>query len=298
MRRVFDLVRTFLSKLGKRKLPFFRDVELGLVARLFYKELTGDMTTRASAIAYNFLLALFPATIFFFSMLAYVPIENFSDEFMQVLKVSIPKSAFDTVSDTISDIVSHQRTGLASVGFIMAFIFSTNGIFSMMAGFNKTGHLFEQRSFWKKRLIAALITVLIVVVVLLGLTSLIVEGKIEDWIDGQFPGLERFSSLVFSVVEKLILLSIILGVVGVIYKLAPGTVNRWKFFTPGSLVATLLFWATSAGFSYYVSNFSTYNKLYGSLGTLIVIMLWLYFNSFVLLVGFELNVILYGHKKN
>jgi membrane protein len=84
---------------------------------------------------------------------------------------------------------------------------------------------------------------------------------------------------------------------GIIYRYGPSTITKWNLFSPGSWISTLLFWITSSGFSYYVSNFSTYNKLYGSLGTLLIIMLWLYLNSFVILVGFELNVVIYGNSR-
>jgi membrane protein len=150
----------------------------------------------------------------------------------------------------------------------------------------------------RKRLIAAGLLLLLSLTVILGLSSLVLEGIATEWIQYKFPKTFEMVKYAFWLLEKGIVLGIILLLLGIIYRFGPSTITKWNLFSPGSWIATLLFWITSSGFSYYVSHFSTYNKLYGSLGTLLIIMLWLYINSFVILVGFELNVAIYGNSRN
>ena len=296
--RMLHKMKQFFTIIGKWQVPFFRNVPLGLVSTIMWKQInSNEMSMKASAISFNFFMALFPATIFFFSMLAFVPYDGFDVQFLDLLKLALPASAFISVRDTIHDILQNQRGALAGFGLFLAFFFSTNGIFAMMNSFNKLDHQFENRSFWKKRLIAAGLLILITLTVLVGLTSLIVENWVVAWIQNEFPKTFEYIGFVFWFFDKIILLGMICLVLAMIYRWGPSTITKWKFFSPGSWVGTLLFWATSSGFSYYVSHFSTYNKLYGSLGTILIIMLWLYINSFVIILGFELNVVVYGHSR-
>jgi len=290
--------KKFFAWLGSIQIPFFKHVPLGLVTKILWKQInSNEMSMKASAIAFNFFMALFPATIFFFTMLAFVPYSGFEIRFMELLRFALPESAFLTVKDTIEDILRNQQGALAGFGLLLAFFFSTNGIFAMMNSFNKLDRQFENRGMIRKRIVAAGLLLLLTLTVILGLSSLVLEGLATDWIHLKFPKTFEVTKYVFWVLEKGIILGMILLLLGIIYRFGPSTITKWNLFSPGSWMSTLLFWITSSGFSYYVSHFSTYNKLYGSLGTLLIIMLWLYINSFVILVGFELNVVIYGNSK-
>jgi len=295
---MIQTLKSFFSWLGSIQIPFFKHVPLGMVASILWNQInSNDMSMKASAISFNFFMALFPATIFFFTMLAFVPYAGFETQFMEILRFALPESAFITVKDTIQDILRNQQGALAGFGLLLAFFFSTNGIFAMMNSFNRLDRQFEKRGFFRKRLIAAGLLLLLSLTIVLGLSSLVLEGIATQWIHEEFPKTFEVVKYAFWIIEKGIILGIILLMLGIIYRYGPSTITKWNLFSPGSWIATLLFWITSSGFSYYVSNFSTYNKLYGSLGTLLIIMLWLYVNSFVILVGFELNVAIYGNSR-
>jgi len=290
-------VRLFMLMLKRIKLGKQYQVPLYDVLVFFFREITKpDLTMRASAITFSFFLALFPGTLFLFTLIPYIPIANLDVIILDFFSEVMPDSAFDAVKTTISDIVSKQQTGLLSFGILMALYFSTNGLNALMESFNKSYDIFESRSFLYQRGMALLLTllelaVLVVAVVLilggsLAIDVLVMYGLIKA----------SYIAVLFRVMEWIIILVLIYIGVSLLYYFGPAVNRRWKFFSIGSVVATLLFVVTSTAFSYYINHFGTYNKLYGSIGTLIVVMLWMNLNSLIILVGFELNAAIYINR--
>jgi membrane protein len=292
------LFRVFRLVTRKIVLPGFDGMPLYDVIVFFIKGLmNGSVTTRASSIAFKFFLALFPAIIFIFTLIPYIPIHNFQKTLLDTIHSSVPENFYILISATITDIISRQHGGLLSIGFIMALYFASNGVLGVIVGFNNTTHNIETRKWWQQymisivlMLILANIVVLSTAVILLGTTGMkyLVTAHI----------LKR--SVVFNLIKYgrwiVVLLMVFFGS-SFLYYLAPAKRQRFRFISAGSTLATLLFIATTSGFNYYVNNFARYNALYGSIGTIIVIMMWLYFNSIALLVGFELNASIHSAKK-
>ncbi len=275
-------------------LPGFKGMNLFEVGSFFIKGLEkGAITTRASSIAFNFFLAFFPALIFFFTLIPYIPIDNFQEILLQLLGEVLPSSTNEAAFGTLDDIISNPRGGLLSFGFILALYFSTNSINSLMEAFNSSYHISENRGMWKQRIIAVGLTLALSFMLILAI-AIIVFTQIASayFVD---LGLLKESSIILIKVGKWVtlLMFLFLGL-SLLFQYAPAKKSYWQFFSPGAILATLFIVITSLGFGYYIDHFGQYNKLYGSIGTLIVILLWMYFNAMVMLIGFELNASLYS----
>jgi membrane protein len=275
-------------------LPGFRGMNLYDVARFFIKGLEkGAITTRASSIAFNFFLALFPALIFFFTLIPYIPIDNFQEILLQLLGEVLPPSTNEIAFGTLNDIINHPRSGLLSFGFLMALYFSTNSINSLMEAFNSSYHISENRGMWKQRLIAIGLTLTLSVMLILAIAIIV----FTQFASGYFVDLGINSIFLIKFGKWITLLIFLFFGLSLLFQFGPSKKTYWSFFSPGAILATLFIVLTSVGFGYYIDQFGQYNKLYGSIGTLIVILLWMYFNAIVMLIGFELNASIFSAKE-
>ncbi len=250
----------------------------------------GVLVTRASSIAFNLLIALLPASIFLFTLIPFIPIPNFQEELIKLFENILPANAFNFLETSIIDIVTHKSGGLLLVMFIATIIFSTNGIHAVIHAFVVSAHTFKSRSWFNQRKISVIL-LLVVIMMISTAGFLVIFGKmmVNHLVDLHY--IERNLVIYILIFLKWILIILLLFMaISFLYYLAPAKRTGFRFFSPGSGIATLLFILTSLGFSAYVNNFGQYNKLYGSIGTLMVILLWLYLNSIAILIGFELNV--------
>ena len=281
-------VTTFVGFTKRLVLPGFGGLPLFDVADFFFTGIhKGGIKTRASSLAFSFFLALFPAIIFLFTLIPYIPIPNFQDQLLELIKNVLPSNAYESTRGTIEDIVKHQRKGLLSLGFFLALYFTSNGFMAMMKGFNTSYHVAESRSPWRQRGAALVLTFILSVLVLVA-TTLIVFGQTSSKffvkkhyqkcthcaLSQPFAG-QSFLHSSFLPFLFFIITALLLEKAGGFFLQVPSWQRSFAIF------------CTSIGFAYYVNNFSNYNKLYGSIGTLIVIMLWIYFNSLILILGFE-----------
>jgi membrane protein len=281
-------------------LPFLDGVPVYNVAIFFWRSIVdGAITTRASAIAFNFFLALFPAIIFLFTLIPYVPIPDFQDELFFLIKSVVPASTFDTIEETLEDIITRPRGGLLSLGFFMALIFAANGIQSIMSAFDSTIHSINRRTLIGQWLIS--VVLLLIMLVLLAVAIILVTGgqALLEYLVGHIALLDRFTYTLLNIGKWVIIVALFFFAYAFLYYMAPARKTKWRFISAGGTVATLLSIATLFGFTFYINNFSQYNKLYGSIGTLLIILLLIYFLSLVLLIGFELNASIYqAHRES
>jgi membrane protein len=270
--------------------PGFDGMPIYNVMVFFWRSIVdGALTTRASAISFSFFMALFPAIIFLFTLIPYIPIENFQDELFLLIKDMVPETAFLAIDETVRDILTQQRGGLLSLGFFMALIFSTNGLASMMSAFDASLHTFERRTWIGQHLIALVLLAILSVLITVAI-GLITSGQyfINNMVENGYLK-DHFTIYTLILVKWLVILVLLFIANSFLYYLAPAKKTKWRFISAGSTLATILCVATFAGFSYYINHFGQYNKLYGSIGTLLVIMLLMYLLSLILLIGFELN---------
>jgi membrane protein len=284
----------FLVKASKRIiLPGFEGLSVYEVAHFFIEGLTeGTLTMRASAVSFNFFLTIFPSIIFIFTLIPYIPIDNFQEQLLDLMKNFMPHNAYGATEETIQDIITNQRGGLLSIGFLSALYFSTNGFNALITAFNNTYHQVESRTAFQQRLISILLVFISILLITTAIALILISEIILNGIfaDG------GFAFYLIQIGRWVIVFALFYFLIAFTYYLAPSAKVRWKFASAGSMFATVLSIITSLGFAYYVNNFGNYNKLYGSIGTLIVILLWLYFNSLVLLVGFDLNASIHKAK--
>lgn len=286
------------EKIGARAekitLPFFDGVPLYDVALFFWRSIVdGSITTRASAIAFSFFVAIFPFIIFLFTLIPVIPIENFQEELFIMIKQIVPESTFATIEDTLMDIILRPHGGLLSLGFFMALIFSTNGLASMMSAFDATVHTIYRRT-WLSQRLAAIVLLMILSVLLTVAIALITGGQsLIDYLETHHILRDSFTIFLLTAGKWIVIVALFFFAYSFLYYMAPAKKTKWRFISAGGTLATILSIVTLAGFTYYINNFSQYNKLYGSIGTLLIILLLTYVMSLILLIGFELNASIY-----
>jgi membrane protein len=282
-------VAFLIRKSKKIYLPGFQGIPLFDVIRFFFLQAkkTG-FSERAAAIAFNFTMTIPPVVIFLFTLLPYLPIsKNFTDQMFLLIKDIIPgEKDHGAIINFLRDILDNERSGLLSTGFVLAMFFSSNAVLGIMRSFDKQYIGFTKRRSYHERWAAIRLTFILFILFFLCISLLVMQGNVLKLI-----GLKNtfWVTLINDIRWALIILLFFFSV-SFIYKYAPAVHKKWKIVSPGSILATFLMIAFTAGFSYYVSNFSNYNELYGSISTLLILMLLIYFNSLVLLIGFELNV--------
>lgn len=279
-------------------LPGFDGLSLYDIAIFYFKGLfEGAITTRAGSISWSFFIAIFPAIIFFFSLIPFVPIDGFQSEIFRIMEDVLPPTTYDLARTTIDDILNHRRGDLLSFTFIATIFFATNGTMSLISNVSITFHQIDNRVFWQQYLVALTLTVALGVLVLIAVAAILFGENLSAWmIDRHY--LPDASGTLLQIARYLILFATVLIFISLIFYYGPTKKKEWGFFSPGAVLATLLIVVTSAAFGVYIDNFNNYNKLYGSIGTLLVIMLWIYINSLSIVVGFELNASIAGARKN
>jgi membrane protein len=271
-------------------LPGFDGIPLFDVLVFLFKGLQkSSLTTRASSLAFRFFLALFPTIIFLLSLLPYIPIESFYQELLLILEELLPEEAYKTSVETIDDLFNKTHNTLLSFGFIFALYLASDGVNAMILAFQNSYHNPKEVGFIKQRATSLLLLVILTVLMVLAVGLIVFSEIIISFLISNGFMTDGISVVLLNIGNMIILLFIFLLGISSIYYFGSMEYKKFKFFSAGSTLATLLTILLSFGFAFYVNNFASYNKVYGSIGTLIVIMLWLYFNSLVLLIGYELN---------
>ena len=283
----------------RHTVPGFGHLSIFEVGSFFVKGMSnGTLGIRAASIAFNFFLAVFPGLLFLSTLIPYIPIPNFQTELMDLLEQLIPSDTFETIEETLADIVMYPRSGLLSIGCITTVVIVSNGVTAVIRAFNTSINVHETRSFVNLR-VSSLIMVGLITVLLATAIALLIFGRtILAFLIAKRILFGTFSTVMFYVVQWLIILTLCIVSVSVIYYFAPAKRTHMGFISTGSVMATILLLATSAGFGYYLANFSNYNALYGSIGTLIAILVWLNINANILLLGFELNLSIQAAHEN
>lgn len=299
-KRIKKLGEKIAVRAKKVSLPFFDGMPLYDVALFFWRSIVdGSITTRASAIAFSFFVAFFPGIIFLFTLIPYIPIDNFQNELLLLIEQLVPQSTFETIDETLTDIITQPHGGLLSLGFFLALIFATNGIASMMSAFDATIHSIYRRTWLSQRLAATILLFILLVLLTVAIALLTGGQDFIIYLNKLDILRDNFTVYLFTVGKWIITIALFFFAYAFLYYMAPAKKSKWRFISAGGTLATLLSIITLVGFTYYINNFSQYNKLYGSIGTLLIILLLMYVMSLILLIGFELNASIYqAHAKN
>lgn len=289
-----------LKKLGERaveraksiSLPLFDGVPLYDVMLFFWRSIVdGSITTRASGIAFSFFLALFPGIIFLFTL---IPSSGFEQELFIIIKELVPEKIWPVIEETITEIVlKDPGRNVKSLNFVMALMFATNGFVSMMSAFDATVHNINRRKWWSQYL-AAIILLVIFTLLLVAAIALLTGGQaLINYLDQIDILRDKFLVYLLTAGKWIITVTIFFFAFSFLYYMAPAKKTKWRFISAGGSLATVLSIFGFIGMSYYLNNFSQYNILYGSIGTLLAVLLLMYVMSLILLIGFELNASIY-----
>ncbi len=259
-----------------------------LSKRVFHDVLANDCLGQAAQLAYYFLFALFPFLLFLTTLLAYIPVPHLLDQLMSSLARTLPTEALEIVQAHVRSVVSQQRTGLLSFGIIAAVWTASSAIVAVMNGLNRSYQVEESRPWWKMRGLAILL-VIGLSLFMIGATALLMFGPQLGNLIASAVGLGDVFTLAWNIMQWPVSIALLMMGLAILYYFAPDVVQEWRWVTPGSMFTVLGWIIASLGFSYYVTNFSSYNVTYGSLGAVIVLLTWLYLTAVFILVGGEVN---------
>ncbi len=282
----------FVLRKSKRwYLPGFEGVPLYDVLKFFYNQVkTVGLTERASAVSYNFIMAIPPSFLFLFTLIPHLPFisqKSLKTQLHSLILDIIPaKQHNENLIKFVDSFLSDAKIGLLSFGLLLALFFASNAMMGLMRSFNKNYMGFEKRRSLHDRWIAIRLTVLIFGLVLGCLILLITQGAVLKWLGVKSAFWKEF----IFYTRWVFIIALVYYSIAFIYKYAPAVQKRWTLISPGTILATFLSIMATLGFSAFVNSFGRYNALYGSIGTIIMLMALIFINSLVLLIGFELNV--------
>lgn len=285
----------FVIRKSKRiSLPGFEGLPLFDVVNFFIKQMQQiGLNERAAAISFNFLMAVPPLAIVLFTILSHLPMSgNLYEEALILARQITPNNSTFAIIKSIMDDFFKPGGGLISVGLIFAIFFSSNAVITIMRTFNKSMlHIeVEKRNFLQIRYEAIKLTVLIIILIIATILILVTQGRLMIYIKDYLDIQDKSYNWMIELSRLTLTFLMVFFSIALIYRYAPAIEKKWKLASPGALLATFLIIAFTYLFSYWVNNFASYNKVYGSLGSILILMLLVFVNSLVLLIGFELNV--------
>jgi len=255
---------------------------------IIQESINDDIITRARSVAFSFFLSIFPSILILISVGALLPFD-LVPWLQSVLQGVLPETAENFLFDVIGDLEQLPHSGLLSIGFLLAIYFSSSGVNTLMAGFSKSYHsTFKQRSWIRHQFVAILLTGILFIMLIVTTLLLLTGNFLIAWLVDRVE-LGITPTILIQLLKWVIIISLFYSIIAMIYKIGPALRKKFKFFSPGATVATVITILITLGFSVYVNNFGTYNKLYGSIGAVIALMVWLQLICTIILLGFELN---------
>jgi membrane protein len=285
------VIKQVVSLLQKIKLPWLYGLSLyDLLDIYFIGIIEGAISYRAAAIAWSFFMALFPFMLFIFNLIPYIPIEGFQEDFLSFVQQNVPPTTYDAIFSIINDILNNSNTGLISTGFLMAIILMTNGVNAILGGFESSHHIdFSlKRKFFRQYFVSLALSILLSLLLIITVAAIVIleviiqKTIIQDVLSDKIPLLE-WGRYIFVVL-------MILFSTSLMFKYGVKREKNRAFISIGSVFTTILIILSSYFFGIWVVKFSKYNELYGSIGTLLVVMFYVWINCMILLLGFDLNV--------
>ncbi|WP_291100026.1 MULTISPECIES: YihY/virulence factor BrkB family protein [unclassified Flavobacterium] len=282
------ILRNLVRPLKRIKLPWLQGLSFYDLLELYILGIAeGALTYHASAIAFSFFMALFPFALFILNLIPYIPIEGFQLDFLQFVKEGVPPNTYDAIYKIISDILNNSHSGLLSTGFILSIFLMANGLNGILGGFESSKHVLIKRGFLHQYLVAMGMSLVLSVLLLVTVAIIVVfevfiqKTMIQDVLDEQIPLiiLGRYAFVIL----------MILVTISILFKFGTKHDKRRAFISIGSVFTTILVILDSYIFGIWVLRFSKYNELYGSIGTLLIVMFYIWINCVILLLGFELN---------
>jgi len=283
------IVNWLIKLLQKIKIPGMEGMNIYDLLEMYISGIVkGALTSRAGSIAFSFFIALFPFALFVLTLIPFVPIDGFQDDFMSfIFKVMPSKEASDAVAHVLNDIANNKYAELLSFGFILSIFLMTNGVNAILSGFEYTYHQIETRTVIRQYIVSLAISLVLTLLLLITVGVIIFIEFFVKSLNEQ--GMVSDASYWVGVLQFLILIVMLYIVITFLYYFGTREGKNISFLSPGSILTIILFMLNFKIFQIYIEKFAQYNQLYGSIGTVLVIMLFIWLNSIILLLGFELN---------
>ncbi len=300
IKRILRILRvTFVRKVihisRKIIVPGFEGVSLWEILFFFVWSVRhGFLSTRASSLAFHFFLAMIPLGLVLVIITAYIPYFDLEEDVLPVFSSFIPESIFNQFVSNLGAFHNSTVNSLISFGFILAFYFSSNGFSFLIKSFNSSKVKFKKRKWWSVRLTAFAFVFMVIFGLMFLVMAVLLERKLLNYLAEHSQFIANNLSLIFSILTGLFVAVLLYFAIATIYYFGPSSRKEFKFFSAGGTLATVMIILASEFYSFYVQEFAKYNELYGSLGTIMMLLLWIYIISFVLLLGFELNASIHG----
>lgn len=281
-------------------LPGFQGLPLYDVAVFFKNQVQKvGLNDRARSIAFSFLMAIPAATIFLCTLIPYLPVsKKLTYQLLLLTKEITPnQNTFSLVSNFLNDFLNKQRGGLLSIGLFVALYYASNAMIGLMRSFNKSLPPQAPKNFFENRLVAIQLTLVMILLLIGCILILVTQDELLKYI---FKALNVHRRSMKGLVKSLrwvVIIPLFYFTIAFIYRHAPSIQKKWRLISPGTTLATILMIVLTFLFSFWVNNFGTYNKVYGSIGTILILMIVIYFNAMILLIGFELNVSIHSLKE-
>jgi membrane protein len=282
------VLRNVVRFLKRIRLPWLEGLSLYELVEIYFIGIAESaLTYRAAAISFSFFMALFPFALFVLNLIPYIPIEGFQRDFLKFVEESVPPNTYDAIYRIIADILLNSHSGLLSSGVILSIFLMANGLNSILGGFETSHHVILKRGFLRQYVVALGMSILLTFILLFTVTMIIVfEVFIQDlrsryYFNENIP-LIQMGRYVFLILMILITTSIL-------FKFGTKRHGKRSFISIGSVFTTVLIIISSYIFGIWVVRFSKYNELYGSIGTLLIVMFYIWLNCTIMLLGFELN---------
>ena len=278
------IIRNLVHLLKRIKLPWLQGLSLYDLLELYGLGIVESaLTYHASAIAFSFFMALFPFALFILNLIPYIPIAGFQEDFLLFVKDGVPPNTYDAIYKIITDILNNSHSGLVSYGFLLSILLMANGLNGILGGFETSRHVLVKRGFVRQYLVSlgmslVLAFLLIVTVAIIVVFEVVIQKTVfSDQV--QLIVLGRYAFIIL----------MILITTSILFKFGTKHDKNRAFISIGSVFTTILILIDSYAFGIWVIKFSQYNELYGSIGTLLILMFYIWINCMILLVGFELN---------
>ncbi|WP_353151616.1 YihY/virulence factor BrkB family protein [Flavobacterium sp.] len=289
------IIKQFIVLLKRIQFPSLQGSSLYDIIKLYLSGIvSGGVTHRASAIAFSFFMALFPFALFLLNLIPFIPLENFQNDFLTFVSKSVPPNTYDAIEAILKDILNNSYNGLLSSGFILSVFLMSNGINALLDGFELSKNISEKRGYFQQYAIAIVLSLIIAFLILLTVAILIFVAVFIHQVETQSGYVSKIPLI--ETIRYLFVVLMILFITSTLYKFGTRESKHISFISYGSVMTTVLFLLTSNLFGIYVEKFARYNELYGSIGTLLVMMFYIWLNCILILLGFELNAFIFQLK--
>jgi len=281
-------------------LPGFQGLPLYDVIVFFKHQVQKvGLNDRARSISFSFLMAIPAATIFLCTLIPYLPVSKKLTRQLLLLtnEITPNQNTYMLVSNFLNDFLTKPRGGLLSIGLIVALYYASNAMIGLMRTFNKSLPSYTRRHFIESRFIAIRLTLVMIFLIIGCVVILVTQDELLKYVFRALHVHRRSMKGVVKSLRWVVIVPLFYFTIAFIYRHAPAINKKWRLISPGTSLATILMILLTFLFSYWVNNFGTYNKVYGSIGTILILMLVIYFNALILLIGFELNVSIHTLKE-